>query len=42
LLKDPDAVVRYHDPARADRESANPPREIDPMIDEVRRALDLG
>ena len=42
LLKDQDAVVRYHDPDRADRESANPPREIDPMIDEVRRALDLG
>ena len=41
LLKDPDAVVRYHDQARADRAPSNPPREIDPTIDHVRSALDL-
>lgn len=40
LLKDPDIVVRFHEHAREDREAANPPRPIDPTIDEVKRALD--
>jgi threonine synthase len=40
LLKDPDAVVRYHDRARADGASSNPPQEIEPTIDELRRVLD--
>lgn len=40
LLKDPDAVVRYHDRPRAARHLSNPPREIDPTIDAVRRALE--
>lgn len=40
LLKDPDAVVRYHDRSRAEHHLSNPPREIDPTIDEVRRALE--
>lgn len=42
LLKDPDAVVRYHDRPGAHHEGTNPPREIEPTVEEVRRALDRG
>lgn len=40
LLKDPDAVVRYHDSAQAAGGASNPPREIEPTIDELKHVLD--
>jgi len=40
LLKDPDAVVRYHDRDRADGAASNRPQEIEPSLEELRRVLD--
>ena len=42
LLKDPDAVVRYHDRNRADGASYNRPQEIEPTLDELKRVLGDG
>ena len=39
VLKDPEAIVRYHEHPSADRPLSNSPIEVEPTIDGLQRAL---